>query len=102
MNTLLLADDQIVLGSLEANLRLAKFKLISIFKQYKLTISTCKTKVLYLIGEVRTKIVIDNELLEQVTAFNILGCQLSLVSEDFDSKLHRILLRKRSDLIFNF
>jgi hypothetical protein len=45
---------------------------------YNLTIYTGKTKILLLKGKelIKTKIMINKNIIEQVTSFNYLGCQL--------------------------
>jgi hypothetical protein len=85
LNALLFADDQIVLADSEENLQRAVFSLNNIAKQYNLRISTKKTKALGFKGveHLRAKIEITNQILEQVTCFNYIGCNISYVrSED--------------------
>jgi hypothetical protein len=58
-------------------------------KDYSLKISTDKTKIMAFKGKqlVRSKIEIDESILEQVKQFNYLGCELSLDGEpDFGPK----------------
>ena len=58
--------------------------------------SNTKTKVLFLVGflvknRVKTEIVIDNSVLEQVSHFNYLGCDISYRKDnDIESKLKKI------------
>jgi hypothetical protein len=59
---------------------------------YNLTISTAKTKILALKGKesIRAKIVINNNIKEQVADFNDIGCRLgSNRNRDLQNKLQR-------------
>lgn len=90
LNTLLYADDQIILANSEDNLQRAIYALFQVAKHYNLEISINKTKVMAFEGKnhIRSKIVINNNSIEQVNAFNYLGCCLSYVnSRDVDTKL---------------
>jgi hypothetical protein len=60
-------------------------------KDYNLKISTDKTKIMAFKGKhlVLSKIEIGGSILEKVTQFNYLGCELSLDGEpDFDQKIN--------------
>ena len=61
------------------NLQKAAYKLNQIITEYGLTISVQKTKSIAFKGRdtVRTEIVIDNEIIEQVNSFNCLGNMIS-------------------------
>ena len=75
----------------EDNLQRAAHKLNQIITEYGLTISVQKSKSMAFRGRdpVRTKIVIDNEIIEQVNSFNYLGNMISYEKElDIDNKLH--------------
>jgi len=77
----------------EDNLQKAAHKLNQIITEYFLTISVQKTKSMAFRGRdpVRTKIVIDNNIIEQVNSFNYLG-NISYEKElDIDNKLHNYL-----------
>jgi hypothetical protein len=90
LNVLLYADDQIVLADSEDNLQRTVPKLWLISNQYDLNISPNKTKVMAFIraNTIRTKIVINDQIIEQVNSFNYLGCNLSYTSSrDTDNKL---------------
>jgi hypothetical protein len=52
---------------------------LQLAKEYNLRLSTKKTKVLLFKGveHLRAKIEISNQILEQVTCFNCLGCNIS-------------------------
>lgn len=93
-NTLLFADDQLIISDTEDNLQMATYTLSTISRQYNLEISTKKTKIFGFVGtdHIRTKIIIENEILEQVHQFNYLGCNVSYqVSNDLESKLAKFL-----------
>ena len=88
LNSLLFADDQVIIQDSE---KLQEFVYIlnQMSKDYKLKISTDKTKIMAFKGKhlVRSKIEIDGLILDQVKKCNYLGCELSLDGEpDFDKK----------------
>jgi len=100
--TLLFADDQVIIADREDNLHRAAHKLNQIITEYGLTISVQKTKSMAFRGRdpVRTKIVIDNNIIEQVNSFNYLG-NISYEKElDIDNKLHNYL--KITGILNNF
>ena len=85
--TLLLADT-------EDNLQKAAHKLNQIITEYSITISVQKTKSMAFKGRdtVRTKIVIDNKIIEKVNLFNYLRNMISYEGElDIDYKLNNFL-----------
>jgi hypothetical protein len=116
LNTLLFADDQVVLADSEDNLQRAVYKLSNTANKYNLKMSAKKTKVLAFVGmnSVRAKIMIDGKIIEQVNYFNYLGCNLShICPKDFDNKLIRfqqpigttkktLLKRVRTETILKF
>jgi len=75
LSTLLFADDQVIIADREDNLQRAAHKLNQIITEYVLTISVQKTKSMAFRGldPVRTKIVIDNKIIEQLNSFKYLG-----------------------------
>jgi len=78
----------------ENNSQKAAHKLNQIITEYDLSISVQKTKSVALKGRdpVRTKILIDNKIIEQVNSFNNLGNMISSEKElDIDNKLHNYL-----------
>jgi len=92
--TLLFADDQFIISDTQNNLQKAVYLLYSISKEYNLEIATKKRKVFGFIGAVhlRTKIIINNEKLEQFSQFTYLGCSISYqFSNDVESKLAKFL-----------
>jgi len=89
LNTLLFADDQVIIQDSEDKLQKSVYILNQTSKDYNFKISMEKTKIMALKGKrlVRPKIEIDGSILEQVKQFNYLGCELSLDGEpDFDKK----------------
>jgi hypothetical protein len=74
MLRLLFADDQVVISNTEDNLQKAAYKLNKIITEHGLTTSVVKTKLKAFKGRepVRSKIVIDNKIIEQVNYFNYL------------------------------
>jgi hypothetical protein len=87
LNTLLFADDQVVIQDSEDKLQKSVYILNQMSKDYNLNISTDKTKIMAFKVKhlVRSKIEIDRSILEQVKHFNYLVCELSLDGEpDFD------------------
>jgi hypothetical protein len=72
----LFADDQVITADSEDNLQRAAHKLNQIIR---VTISVQKTKSMAFRGRdpVRTKIVIDNKIIEQVNSFNDLENMIS-------------------------
>ena len=95
LSTLLLAHDQVVItADAEDNLQKAAHKLDRLITEYGLTISVQKMKSMAFKGRdpVRTKIVIDNKIIEQVNSFNYLGNMISYERElDIDNKLNNYL-----------
>ena len=77
-NTLLFADDQFIISDTEENLQKAVYLLYNMSKEYNLETATKKTKVFGFVGtdHLRTKIIINNETLQQVSQFTYLGCSI--------------------------
>ena len=78
----------------EDNLQQAVYLLQRISKAYNLEIATKKTKVFGFVGtdHLRTKIIINDETLEQVSRFTYLGCSISYqISNDVEFKLAKFL-----------
>ena len=75
LSKLLFVDDQVTIADTEDNLQKAAHKLNKIIREYGLTISVQQTKWMAFKGRdpVRTKIVIDNKIIEKVNSFNYLG-----------------------------
>jgi len=93
-NTLLFAGDPFIISDTENNLRKAVYLLYNMSKEYNLEIATKKTKVFGFVGtdHLRTKIIINDETLEQVSQFIYLGCSISYqFSNDVEFKLATFL-----------
>jgi hypothetical protein len=92
--TLLFADDQVIISNTDYNLQKAAHKLNQIITEYGLTISAQKTKSMAFKGRdpIRSKIVIDNKILEQVNSFNCVGNLISYENDvDIGNKLNNYL-----------
>jgi hypothetical protein len=65
LNTLLYADDQIIISNSEDNLQRGVYMLNNILKDFKMKISCSKSKTMAFLGQqpVRSKIVIENKIL---------------------------------------
>ena len=93
-NTLLFADDQFIISDTEDNLQKAVDFLYNKSKEYNLEIATNKTKVIGFVGtdHLRTKIIINDEILEQVNQFIYLSCSISYqCSNDVEFRLSKFL-----------
>jgi len=78
LNTLLFADDQVIIQDSEDKLQKSVYILNQMSKDYNLKISMDITKIMAFKGKhlMRSKIEIDGSILEQVKQFNYLGCEL--------------------------
>jgi hypothetical protein len=93
-NTLLFADDQLIIADTDDNLQRAVYLLYGISKEYNLEIATRKTKVFGFAGtdHLRAKIIINDETLDQVRQFTYLGCGIFYqVSNGVEFKLAKFL-----------
>ena len=72
MNTILYADDQILMATSEDDLHTMAHNLNLITRKYKMTISSTKTKSMAMwVNQIqRVKIVINDNIIEQVADFN--------------------------------
>jgi len=77
LNTLIFADDQVVIQDSEDKLQKSVYILNQMSKDYNLKISTDKAKVMAFKEKflVRSKIEIDGSMLVQVKQLNYLGCE---------------------------
>ena len=92
LDTLLFADDQLIISSSESNLQKALYTLNATAKHYNLKISSSKTKVLAFKGidTLRAKIILNDKTIEQVNCFNYLGCNISYnKNNDINNKLSK-------------
>jgi len=78
-NTLLFADDQFIISDTEDNLKTQSVFLLIYLKNIIWKLLQKKTKVFGFVGtdHLRTKIIINDETLEQVCQFTYLGCSIS-------------------------
>jgi hypothetical protein len=83
LNTLLFADDQVIISHSEDKSQKSTHKFNKLINTYGLKISTEKTKTMAFCGPepIISKIVIDNKIIQQVNVFNYLGCSLSVEGE---------------------
>ena len=88
MNTILYADDHILMATSEDELQTMTYHLNLTARKYKLTIFSTKTKSMAMCGNhtQRVKIVI-NDIIEQVTDFKYLGYHISEYKSDLEDKL---------------
>ena len=72
VNTILYADDQILMATSEEDLQTMAYHVNLIARKYNMTISSTKTKSLAMWGNhiQRVKIVINDNIIEKVTDFN--------------------------------
>ena len=88
---LLFANDQVVISDTKDNLQKATEKLNKIITEHGLPMSAQKRKLVALkeCDQVRSKIVIDKKIIEQVNSFPYLGNLMSYEKElDIDNKLN--------------
>jgi len=86
--------NKIIISDTEDNLQKAVYLLYNISKEYNLEIATKKKKVFGFVGtdHLRTKIIINDETLEQVRQFTYLGCIISYqLPNDVEFKLATFL-----------
>jgi hypothetical protein len=103
INTILFADDQVLLAETEDHLQENVTKLNKILKLYNMRISANKTKAMTMEGKYmrRAKIVIDDIVIEQTSSFKYLGCNISIYKMNMDlednvqkyNKLNRCIKR---------
>ena len=79
MNTILYADDQILMVTSEDDLKAMAHHLHPRARKYKMTIPSTKTKSMAMWGNhiQRVKIVINDNIIEQVTDFKYLRYRIS-------------------------
>lgn len=86
IDSVLFADDQVLIAASEHQLQGNVTELNKILKQYNMEISHKKTKSMAVEGKHmrRCKIVIDNHIIEQVSTFKYLGSTISLHNYNMD------------------
>ena len=89
MNTIPYADDHILMATSEDELQTVAYHLNLTARKYKMTISSTKTKSMATCGNhtQRVKIVINDNIIEQVTDFKYLGYRISEYKSDLEDKL---------------
>jgi len=89
VNTILYADDQILIATSEDELQTMAYHLNLIARKYKMNISSTKTKSMTMCGNhiQRVKIMINDNIIEQVTDFKYLGYRISEYKSDLEDKL---------------
>jgi len=89
VNTVLYADDRILMATSEGDLQTMAHHLNLIARKYKITISSTKTKSMAMWGNhiQRIKIVINDNIIEQVTNFKYLAYRISEYGSDLEDKL---------------
>jgi hypothetical protein len=89
INTVLYADDQILMATFEDELQPMAYKLNRIGIKYKMKISGIKTKSMTMCGNhiQRVKIVINDNPIEQVSDFKYLGYLISEYKRDLEDKV---------------
>jgi hypothetical protein len=94
LNTILFAEDQVVIANSEDNLQRGLHALHETVQSFGMKNSHQKTKIMAFKGTepIRSKIVIDNMILEQVNTFIYLGCNISYQEEkDIHSRITTFL-----------
>lgn len=89
---MLYADDVAIIQNNEEDLQRSVYKLYQLGNAYNLRISKKKTKVMAHRGKfpVRSKIVVEDQILEQVSHFEYLGCNVSWdVDRDIEKKVNK-------------
>ena len=89
VNTILYADDQILMATSEDDLQTMAYRLNLIARKYKMTISSTKTKAMEMWGNniQRVNIVINGSIFERVTDFKYPGYCISEYKSDLEDKL---------------
>jgi len=89
VNTILYADDHILMTTSEDDLQTLAHHLYLIARKYKMTVSRTKTKSMAMWGNhiQRVKIVINDNIIEQVPDFKYLGYRISEYGSDLKDKL---------------
>ena len=92
LNHLMFADDTVIIQESEDKLQVAVHKLYLISKHFNMKISAGKTKIMAFHGKwpIRSKIVVENKILEQVSNFKYLGCDITY---DYDQDLQQKVSR---------
>ena len=89
LNTILYADDRILMATSEDELHTMAHQLNLVARKYKMSISSTKTKSMAMCGNYiqRVKIAINDNIIEQVTDFKYLGYRIAEYKSDLEDKL---------------
>ena len=89
MNTILYEVDQILMATSEDDVQTMAYHMNLIARKYKMTISSTKTKAMAMCRSHihRVKIVINDNIVEQVTDFKYLGYHILEYESDLEDKL---------------
>jgi predicted SPOUT superfamily RNA methylase MTH1 len=89
INTILYADDQILMAASANELQTMAYHLNLIARKYKMNISNIKTKSMAMCGNhiQRVKIAINDNPIEQVSEFKYLGYLISDCKSDLEDKI---------------
>ena len=89
VNTVLYADDQILMATSQDELQTMAHHLNVITRKHKMTVYSTKTKPMAMLGNhiQRVKIVINDNIIEQETDFKYLGYRISEYGSDLEDKL---------------
>jgi hypothetical protein len=92
IQTLLYADDQILITKSENDLQFAAYQLNRITRKYGIKISTLKSKTMGMCGKniQRVKIEIEGKIIEQVSDFTYLGNTFSEHKKGYRYKITQI------------
>jgi hypothetical protein len=88
LNTILFPDNQVIVTSTEDDMQRAVYALNNV--KFNLKILVNKTKMMALKGKVnvRSKIVLNNHIIEQVNSFNYLGYTIAVTNnKDLETKI---------------
>jgi hypothetical protein len=94
LDTLLFADDQVIVAQNEDELQRAVYNLQVTASEFNMSISAEETKIIaFALKEpVTSKICVNGKILEQVNTFNYLGCALSYEGEkDMEVKISKFV-----------
>lgn len=94
LETVLFADDQVIVAENENDLQRSVYSLEKVMAKYDMTISSKKTKTIAFKGKdpIRSKIVINGKIVEQVNTFRYLGMDISYKGEvDIENKLYKFI-----------
>jgi hypothetical protein len=91
LNTILFADDQVIVTSTEDDVQRAGNALNSVAMKYNLKIAVNKTKKMALKGNVnvRQKIVLNNNIIEQENSLIYSGYTIAVTNKNLEIKLSR-------------